>query len=142
MTQAAMLMELAKIGVVLSRDGDKLVLDGPEARLTDALVEKLRAVKLDILRALGNWDSADWQTFFEERAGIAEFDNGLPRGEAEDCAFACCIVEWVKRNGISPTDASSAHFSDRKTEAAAALAAMGIAPPAEFPDDFGKNGGA
>jgi hypothetical protein len=30
----------------------------------------------------------------------------------------------------------------RKAEAIAALAAMGIAEPTEFPDDFGKNGGA
>ena len=25
------------------------------------------------------WSAEDWQAFFDERAGIAEFDGGLPR---------------------------------------------------------------
>ena len=29
------------------------------------------------------WSAEDWQAFFDERAGIAEFDGGLPRAEAE-----------------------------------------------------------
>jgi hypothetical protein len=29
------------------------------------------------------WDAADWQTYYDERAGIAEFDSGLPRPDAE-----------------------------------------------------------
>ena len=36
--------------------------------------------------------------FLEERAGIAEFDGGLPRDQAEAHAFACCVVEWLNRN--------------------------------------------
>ena len=36
----------------------------------------------------------------------------------------------------------SAWSAQRKAEAVAALNAMGVTPPAEFPDDFGKNGGA
>jgi hypothetical protein len=36
----------------------------------------------------------------------------------------------------------SAWHTGRKAEAVAALAAMGIAPPADFPNDFRKNGGA
>ena len=46
------------------------------------------------------WSAEDWQVFFEERAGIAEFDGGLPRSEAEALAFACCIVEWLNRNFV------------------------------------------
>ena len=34
-----------------------------------------------------------------------------------------------------------AWYAGRKAEAVAALAAMGIAPPADLPDDFGKSGG-
>ena len=44
------------------------------------------------------WSAEDWQVFFEERAGIVEFDGGLPRAEAEAQAFACCVVEWLNRN--------------------------------------------
>ena len=44
------------------------------------------------------WSAEDWQVFFDERAGIAEFDGGLPRAEAEAQAFDCCVVEWLNRN--------------------------------------------
>ena len=43
-------------------------------------------------------ESAFWQVFFDERAGIAEFDGGLPRDEAEARAFACCVVEWLNQH--------------------------------------------
>jgi hypothetical protein len=51
------------------------------------------------------WSAEDWQARLDERAGIAEFDGGLPHAQAE------------------------------------ALAAAEIEGLAEFPDDFGKNGG-
>jgi hypothetical protein len=120
------------------------------------------------------WSAENWQIFFDERAGIAEFDGGLPRPEAEARAFACCLVEWLNRNfvrsppgrclacgdgdhpydtllpcGIEPTGRAWLHprcwpawHAARKAEAVGALAAMGIALPPGFPDDFGKNGGA
>jgi hypothetical protein len=51
------------------------------------------------------WSREDWQVFFEERAGIAEFDGGLPRLEAEARAFTCCVAEWLNRNPVrSPPD--------------------------------------
>jgi hypothetical protein len=43
----------------------------------------------------GGWDAEDWQTYFDERAAIAEFDGGLPRPEAEARAYECCIVHWL-----------------------------------------------
>jgi hypothetical protein len=119
------------------------------------------------------WLSADdWQVFFDERAGIAEFDGGLPRPQAEARAFACCVAEWLNRNPIcSPSDrclgcgiGEQAHDpllpfgtettgyawlhshcwkswqTERKAVAVVALATMEIAAPADFPDDFGKNG--
>jgi len=46
------------------------------------------------------WSAEDWQVFFDERVGIAEFDGGLPRVEAEAEAFACCVVEWLNRNFV------------------------------------------
>ena len=36
--------------------------------------------------------------FFDERAGIAEFDGKLLRPEAEARAFERCVVEWLNRH--------------------------------------------
>ncbi len=44
------------------------------------------------------WDADGWRTFFDERAGIAEFDHHLSRAEAEALAFECCIVAWLNHN--------------------------------------------
>jgi hypothetical protein len=44
------------------------------------------------------WSVEDWRAFFDERAGIAEFDGGLSRAEAEAGAFAHCLAEWLNRN--------------------------------------------
>ena len=52
-----------------------------------------------------SWSGEDWRAFFDERAGIAEFDGGLPRLEAEARAFTCCVAEWLNRNPVrSPPD--------------------------------------
>ena len=42
----------------------------------------------------------DWRAFFEERAGIAEFEGGLARPQAEVRAFAYCVAEWLHRNPV------------------------------------------
>ena len=46
----------------------------------------------------GEWDAEDWQAHFDERAGIAEYDGGLPRADAERQAYECCVMEWLWRN--------------------------------------------
>jgi hypothetical protein len=52
-----------------------------------------------------SWSGEDWRPFFDERAGIAEFDGGLPRLEAEGRAFTCCVAEWLIHNPVrSPPD--------------------------------------
>lgn len=48
--------------------------------------------------ATNGWSAGDWQVLFDERAGIAEFDGGLTRADAEAQAFESCIVEWLNRN--------------------------------------------
>jgi hypothetical protein len=50
------------------------------------------------VRPSSEWTAEDWQAFFDERAGIAEHDRGLPRPVAEARAFECCVVEWLNRN--------------------------------------------
>jgi hypothetical protein len=53
--------------------------------------------------------------FFDERAGITEFDGGLPRTQAEAQAFACCVTEWLNHNpvGSSPGHCLGCGRTDR-----------------------------
>ena len=49
---AALLSELARLGVTLARDGDRLVVDGPEAVVDDGLLAVVVAAKPALLAAL------------------------------------------------------------------------------------------
>ena len=66
--------------------------------MLDALSRHKAEIMVLLRPAEDGWSAEDWQVFFEERAGIVEFDGGLPRAEAEAQAFACCVVEWLNRN--------------------------------------------
>ena len=62
-----------------------------------ALIARLRQQRVEN-RAdahVSSWQADDWRAFFDERAGIAEFDAKLPRPEAEALVFACCVAEWL-----------------------------------------------
>jgi hypothetical protein len=48
-----------------------------------------------------NDDSADWREWFDERAGILEFDGELTRQEAETQAFECCVPEWMNSHAVT-----------------------------------------
>lgn len=90
-------------GVRIFLDGDALALDAdtaPPATVLD-LLSRHKAGVVALLRA-GNdgWSGEDWRGLFDERAGIAEFDGGLPRESAEARAFACCVAEWLNRNPV------------------------------------------
>ena len=86
-------------GVQLGVDGENLALtaSAPPAAVFD--LSRYKAEIVVLLRpGRDGWSAEDWQVFFDERAGIVEFDGGLPRPEAEAQAFACCVVEWLNRN--------------------------------------------
>jgi hypothetical protein len=60
-----------------------------------------KAGVIALLRASNyGWSDEDWRAFFDERAGIAEFDGGLSRAEAEAQAFACCVAEWLNHHPV------------------------------------------
>lgn len=90
-------------GIQLGIDGDDLVLEAsapPPPAVID-LLSRHKAEVVALLRPSENgWSAEDWQAFFDERAGIAEFDGGVPCAEAEARAFVCCIVEWLNRNPV------------------------------------------
>jgi len=88
-------------GIHLELDGNQLVLDATSAPPT-AVLEAIARHKTEIIALLrpwpDGWSAEDWHIFFDERAGIAEFDGELPRPEAEFQAFACCVVGWLNLN--------------------------------------------
>jgi hypothetical protein len=90
-------------GVGVSTDGCDLLLEAREApppQVLSALAGHKREV-IDLLQAAGDgWSARAWQAFFDERAGIAEFDGGLSKEDAEARAFACCVSEWLNRNPV------------------------------------------
>lgn len=90
-------------GVRLGIDGDNVTLEAATAP-PPALLDLLSRHKADVAALLrvgrDGWSGEDWLAYFDERAGIAEFDGGLPRGEAEARVFDCCVVEWLNRNPV------------------------------------------
>ena len=99
---AAEALTLARAaGIRVGIDCGDLVLDAsaqPSAEVLD-LLARHKAGILTLLRpGSDGWSGEDWREFFEERAGIAEFDGGLPRDQAEARAFSCCVGEWLHRN--------------------------------------------
>jgi hypothetical protein len=106
---ATLIKELSSNGVSLKKNGRQIVLEGPESVITDALVDKLRELKSDLLRNLGDWDSGDWQEYYDERASIAKFEGGAPTVEAERRAYQFCIVEWLNQNPEATTPGQCAH---------------------------------
>ena len=101
MSAAEALKAARAAGIKLAIDGDDLVLEA-SAPPPSAILEILSQHKAEIVAVLrpgrDGWSAEDWQAFFDERAGIMEFDGRLSRTEAEAQALACCIVEWLNRN--------------------------------------------
>ncbi len=84
-------------GVHLGVAGTDLILDAdrePAPRVLEAIRRHKAGIVALLTAPEGDWTAEDWHAFFDERAGIAEFDGGLPRPEAEALAFESCIVEW------------------------------------------------
>jgi len=103
MTAARALQTAREAGIEIALDGTDLLLTAaskPPADVLDALLHH-KAEIVVLLRADKNsWSSEDWRAYFDERVGIAEFDGGLPRIEAEAQAFGCCVAEWLNLNFV------------------------------------------
>jgi hypothetical protein len=100
MTAREALKAAREAGIVIRIDGDDLLLEAstppPDAVLEQLALHKAGVVAL--LRPDRSWTAEDWRALFDERAAIAEFDGELSRPEAEAEAFACCVIEWLRRN--------------------------------------------
>jgi hypothetical protein len=102
-------------GIEFALDGDDLVLSAataPPATVLNAL-SRHKADIVELLRPRRDgWSDMDWLAFFDERAGIFEFDGGLPRSSAEARAFECCMVEWLNRNPVRSPPGRCLHCGD------------------------------
>jgi len=90
------LQSVRDLGVVVEvNDGDLLLAaaNEPPARV----VQDLARYKFEIVRILTPKEvgptAEDWLASFDERAGIAEFDGGLPRELAELQAIGSCALD-------------------------------------------------
>jgi hypothetical protein len=99
---AVQALELARAaGIQLEIDGNDLLLEAaapPPADVLDLLTRHKTDIVTLLRPAKDGWSAEDWQAFFDERAGIAEFEGGLPRTRAEVRAFECCVIKWIDRN--------------------------------------------
>jgi hypothetical protein len=100
MSAAETIRQAEASGIRLEIEGADLILDAILEPSVD-IVNAVRQYKVEIIELLATpgdrWTAEDWQLFFDERAGIAEFDGGLPRLEAEARALECCVVEWLNQ---------------------------------------------
>lgn len=114
---SAALNELRGAGFSLEVDGHQLKITGPA--LTEAKRAWLRQNKSSIIESLltesrvcdlnAEWTAEDWQIFYDERAGIAEFAGGFSRDEAETRAFNCCVREWMNKHPVRTPSGSCAY---------------------------------
>jgi len=96
-------MEARTAGIQLDVEGDDLVLEAsapPPPAMLDLLSRHKAAIVLLLRPGVDSWAVEDWKALFDERAGIAEFDGGLPRAQAETLAYACCAAEWLNRHSV------------------------------------------
>ena len=87
-------------GITIALDGDDLMLQAsaqPPEYVLELLSHHKRGIVV-LLRPDRSWTAEDWRALYDERAGIAEFDGGLSRREAEAQAFDSCVIEWLNRN--------------------------------------------
>jgi len=101
MSAARAIMEARAAGIQIGVEGDDLVLEAsspPPPAVLDLLSRFKSAIVLWLRPGTDGWSAEDWRAVFDERAGIAEFDGGLPRPEAEAQAVACCVTEWMNRH--------------------------------------------
>ena len=102
MSAAEALRAARAAGIKVTVEADGLLLEAdaePPQSILDALACSKPGI-MALLRADVGWSAEDWQAFFDERAGMAEFEGGLSRPDAEAHAFNCCVDEWQNRNPV------------------------------------------
>ncbi len=97
-------------GVRLDVAGADLILDAdrePAPRVLEAIRRHKAGIVALLAAAEGDWTAEDWRTFYDERAGITEFDGGLSRVDAERRALAHAVNHWLVMHPPPATDDSA-----------------------------------
>jgi len=99
MSAVSALQSATAAGVSVTVDGSDLVLSAPNGPPPE-LIDLFRRNKAEIITLLHprGWGADDWIAFYHERAGIAEYDGGASRAEAEARAFEACVTEWLTQH--------------------------------------------
>ena len=117
MSAAEALRQARAAGIRVRIDGDDLALEAsapPPAEVLDVCMRHKADILALLRRGRDGWSGEDWREFFDERAGIAEFDGGLPRDQAEARAFSCCVGEWLHRNPVRSPSGRCDHCGQSK----------------------------
>lgn len=122
-----LLDDLAVIGATVEPAGDRLILRAGPTAIPADLISRVRQTKAEILATLAalpagrGWNAQEWRAFYDERAGILEFDGGMPRPAAEAQAVEACIVEWLNRNSAPSPPGRCAWCGQPDADSAAVL---------------------
>lgn len=107
MTVETLLKSIQAAGGTLEPRGDRLRVNAPSP-LPEDLLSELRVHKAELMALLrgklpahvGDWPT-EWVESYQERAGIMEFDGGLPTAEAEHRAEELVreVYRRIRRRG-------------------------------------------
>jgi hypothetical protein len=130
MSAAQTLNAARAAGIRVGIDGEDLVLEASTPP-PPTVIEALSRHKADIMLLLrpknDGWSAEDWQAFFDERAGILEFERRLPRPVVEAQAFEACVIEWLNRNP-TPSPAGHCAWCGRHESESAVVLPFGTEP--------------
>jgi hypothetical protein len=70
------------------------------------------------------WSAQDWRAFYEERAGILEYDGQLPRVEAERVAYSTTLAMWMDVNRPPSADMNDCAWCHRGIPQAVLIACL------------------
>ena len=128
MSALEVLDQARAVGVDIAIDGEDLVLEAA-CQPPDEIIEALSCHKAEIVALLrpssDGWKAEDWQAFFDERAGVAKFDAGVSRRDAEARVFECCVVEWMNQHP-EPSDPGHCAWCKRQDQSGHIVVPFGV----------------
>ena len=70
------------------------------------------------------WSAQDWRIYYEERAGILEYDGQLTRAEAERVAYSTTLAIWMDAHRPPSADMNDCAWCHRVNQRAVLVACL------------------